>query len=156
MYILKIFYINLDIIIKKYFIENLKENFKEYIPLKIVLKVVRWYSCYHVCTLQWSQRFTNLCNGFNSSYNNWFFLLLASIGLHIVVCAMVVGIVHTQLWSCLVFSSYTPYHYGLWYIQFENITYLLQNQGYQWNSWVNFLMAYDNDIHELNLRPIRD
>jgi hypothetical protein len=54
MYILKIFYINLDIIIKKYFIENLKENFKEYIPLKIVLKVVRWYSCYHVCTLQWS------------------------------------------------------------------------------------------------------
>jgi len=26
----------------------------------------------------------------------------------------------------------------------------------EWNSWVNFFMVYDIDIHELNLGPFKD
>ncbi len=40
--------------------------------------------------------------------------------------------------------------------KFEKIAYMFQNQDCEWNSWVNFFMVYDNDIHELNLRPFRD
>ncbi len=40
--------------------------------------------------------------------------------------------------------------------QFENFAYILQNQGYEWNFWVNFFMVYDIDIHELNLGPLKD
>ncbi len=41
-------------------------------------------------------------------------------------------------------------------IEFEKIAYIFQNQGCEWNSWVNFFMVYDIDIHELNLGPFRD
>ncbi len=41
-------------------------------------------------------------------------------------------------------------------IEFEKIAYVLQNQGCEWNSWVNIFMVYDIDIHELNLRPFKD
>ncbi len=41
-------------------------------------------------------------------------------------------------------------------IKFEKFAYMFQNQGCEWNSWVNFLMMYDNDIHELNLGPFKD
>jgi hypothetical protein len=41
-------------------------------------------------------------------------------------------------------------------IEFEKITYILQDQGCEWNSWVNFFMVYEIDIHELNLGPFRD
>ncbi len=35
--------------------------------------------------------------------------------------------------------------------QLEKNGYILQNQGCEWNSWVNFFIMYDIDIHELNL-----
>jgi hypothetical protein len=37
----------------------------------------------------------------------------------------------------------------------KKIAYIFQNYGCEWNSWVIFLMAYDIDIRELNLRPLR-
>jgi len=40
--------------------------------------------------------------------------------------------------------------------KFENIAYILQNYGYEWNSWVNFFMVYDIDVHELNLGPFKN
>ncbi len=39
--------------------------------------------------------------------------------------------------------------------KFEKIAYIFQNYGCKWDSWVNFLMVYNIDIHELNLRPFR-
>jgi len=41
-------------------------------------------------------------------------------------------------------------------IDLEKNAYILQNQGCEWNSWVNFFMAYDIDIHELNFWPFKD
>ncbi len=40
--------------------------------------------------------------------------------------------------------------------KFEKNAYILQNQGCEWNFWVNFFMVYDIDIHELNLRPFKN
>ncbi len=39
--------------------------------------------------------------------------------------------------------------------KFEKIAYIFQNYGCKWDSWVNFLMVYNIDIHELNLGPFR-
>jgi len=39
--------------------------------------------------------------------------------------------------------------------KFEKIAYIFQNYGCEWNYWVNFFMAYDIDVHELNLIPFR-
>jgi len=37
--------------------------------------------------------------------------------------------------------------------KFEKIAYIFQNKRCEWNSWVNFFMIYDIDMHELNLGP---
>jgi hypothetical protein len=39
--------------------------------------------------------------------------------------------------------------------KFEKNAYIFQNYGCKWDSWVDFLMVYNNDIHELNLGPFR-
>ncbi len=41
-------------------------------------------------------------------------------------------------------------------IEFEQITYICQNYGCEWDSWVSCFMVYDIDIHELNVGPFQD
>jgi hypothetical protein len=36
--------------------------------------------------------------------------------------------------------------------KFEKITYIFENQGWEWNYWMNFFMVYDIDIHQLIIR----
>jgi len=45
--------------------------------------------------------------------------------------------------------------WNIFVTKFEKIAYIFQNYGCEWNSWVNFFMVYDIDIHELNLIPFR-
>jgi hypothetical protein len=57
---------------------------------------------------------------------------------------------HWRIWTYGIYLWQDNTH-RVW--KFE---YILQNQSCEWNSWVNFSIVYDIDIHQLNLEQFKN